>query len=78
MPQVISQASYDRSWDTFTNWVSREIEVQRAVNLPVFGIIGFQPGPNNKRLPFIKLNEPFMQAHDLQWHREMIEVFQNP
>jgi len=42
------------------SWVSREIEVQRAVNLPVFGIIGFQPGPNNKRLPFIKLNEPFM------------------
>ena len=55
-------------------WTDREIEVQRAVNLPMLGTIGFQPVQNGKRLAYVKFNDMFMKTYGLTWHRDQAEM----
>lgn len=48
-----------------------QIEIQRAVNLPNFGTIGFQPLMNNKRIAYVKMNENFLKGHGLRYNEQM-------
>ncbi len=43
------------------------------MNLPNFGIIGFQPLPNNKRTAYIKINDNFMNLYGLYYNPQMEE-----
>lgn len=47
--------------------------MQRAVNLPNFGTVGFQPLMNNKRIAYIRLNDNFMHMHGLHYNPQMAE-----
>jgi hypothetical protein len=60
----------------FLSWCDGQIEVQRAVNLPNFGTIGFQPLMNNKRIAYVKMNDNFMHMYGLHYNPQMGEYEQ--
>jgi hypothetical protein len=70
---VISQATYDVVWHTFVKWCNSQIEVGRAINMPGFGIIGYQQIRDNMRILYVKLSETFLSQHDLVYKPEMAE-----
>lgn len=41
--------------------------------MPNFGIIGFQPLRENKKIVYIKLSEPFLDANGLEYSPSMAE-----
>lgn len=47
--------------------------MQRAVNLPNFGTIGFQNLMNNKRIAYIKLNDNYLHMFSLHYNPQMVE-----
>lgn len=53
---VISQATYDLVWHTFVKWCHSQVEVGRAVNMPQFGIVGYQQVRDNIRILYVKLS----------------------
>jgi hypothetical protein len=55
------------------SWCDGQIEVQRAVNLPNFGVIGFQPLMNNKRIAYVKMNDNFLKNYGLFYNPQMAE-----
>lgn len=55
------------------SWCDSQIDMQRAVNLPNFGTVGFQPLMNNKRVAYIRLNDNFMHIHGLNYNPQMAE-----
>lgn len=50
--------------------------MQRAVVLPNFGTIGFQPLMNNKRIAYVKMNDNFMKNYGLHYNPQMAEYEQ--
>ena len=71
---VISQATYDLVWHTFVKWCFSQIEVGRAVNMPMFGIVGYQQVRDNMRILYVHLSNNFLSNFQLEYRPEMLET----
>jgi hypothetical protein len=70
---VISQATYDMVWNTFVKWCHDQAEQGRAVNMPQFGIVGFQQVRESIRILYVRLSDHFMSNFQLSYKPEMAE-----
>jgi hypothetical protein len=70
---VISQATYDMVWNTFVKWCQDQAEQGRAVNMPGFGIVGFQQVRESIRILYVRLSDHFMGDFQLSYKPEMAE-----
>ena len=57
----------------FHRWCSQQIEINRAVNINNFGVVGFQPLRENKKIVYIKLSDIFLDMHQLEYSPSMAE-----
>lgn len=60
-------------WQTFVKWCYSQIEAGRAINMPEFGIIGYQQLRENMRILYVRLSENFLNNFSLQYKPEMAD-----